>query len=162
VAAKGHDLAIEALVHASDAKLLIVGEGPERAALESLARQRGVAARVAFLGLVRHETLPEVYNAADVLLLPSAREGMPNVVLESIACGTRVVATDVGGIAEVLTSPVAGELMRSRSVDALRESLDRVASRAVSVAETRTFAERFAWDAVIAKQVKLYRRVLHG
>jgi teichuronic acid biosynthesis glycosyltransferase TuaC len=160
VADKGHGIAIEALADIADTTLLIVGEGPERAALQALAERRGVASRVRFLGLVAHERMAEVYNAADALVLASAREGMPNVVLESLACGTRVVATDVGGIGEVVTAPVAGALMRERTPVALREALQRVLAVARDAAATREFALRFGWAPVVERQVALYRRVL--
>jgi glycosyltransferase involved in cell wall biosynthesis len=160
VASKGHDIAIEALAALPDATLLIVGEGPELRALQGLAQRRGVAARVRFLGLVPHERMAEVYSAADVSVLASAREGMPNVVLESLACGTPVVATDVGGIGEVVTAPVAGRLVRERSAAGLCEALERVFADPPVVASTRAFAQRFGWSAVIERQLALYRDLL--
>src|SRR5262249_22778570 len=79
--AKGHGIAIEALATLPGATLLVVGNGPDRAALEAQAKRNGVVARVRFLGLVPHEAMPEVYSAADATVLASAREGMPNVIL---------------------------------------------------------------------------------
>jgi glycosyltransferase involved in cell wall biosynthesis len=157
---KGHQIAIEAIVTLPDVELLIVGEGPERASLERQAHKLGVERRVRFLGLVPHRDMAKIYNLADALVLPSLREGMPNVILESIACGTRVVATDVGGIGEVIVSPVAGRLMRERTAAALSEALAAVLSEEVPVARIRAFAERFGWSAVIDRQLALYRRVL--
>lgn len=159
---KGHQIAIEALVDMADVTLLIVGTGPQRQPLERLARRCGLASRVRFLGLVAHRDMPEIYNAADLLVLPSVREGMPNVVLESIACGTPVVATDVGGIGEVLTAPAAGQLMRQRSAAALREAAATVVARRIARAETRAFAEQFDWSRVIGRQLQLYRAVGDG
>jgi glycosyltransferase involved in cell wall biosynthesis len=160
VEAKGHRLAIEALAAFPDATLLIAGEGPARKALARTAERAGVAARVRFLGLVPHERIAHVYGAADALVLASAREGMPNVVLESLACGTPVVATDVGGIGEVLTAPEAGRLMSARSTAALRDALASLLAAPPRTEATRAFAQRFAWAPVIARQIELYRDVL--
>jgi teichuronic acid biosynthesis glycosyltransferase TuaC len=157
---KGHAIAIEALAGIAGATLLIVGEGPERAALESLAARLGVSSRVRFLGLVPHAEMAGVYSAADVLVLASAREGMPNVVLESIACGTPVAATAVGGIVEVVTDSAAGEIFTDRSAAGLGAALARVFGAAISRADTRRFAERFGWARVIDRQRELYRSVV--
>jgi glycosyltransferase involved in cell wall biosynthesis len=156
---KGHRIAIEAIADRPGTTLLLVGEGPERAALQHLATELGLQARVRFLGLVPHERMAEVYTAADALVLPSLREGMPNVLLESLACGTPVVATGVGGVAEIIKAPF-GYLMRGRSVGALVEALDQLFSQRPTVEQTRAFAERFGWTATVAKQLRLYERVL--
>lgn len=157
---KGHHFAIEALTSLPDAELLIAGDGPRRSHLEQLARKHGVERRVRFAGLVPHEQMPILYSAADVLVLASAREGMPNVVLESLACGTRVVATNVGGIGEVVRGAEAGVLMGGRTTEALLDALRRLDSNPVPVEATRAYAERFGWDNVVQQQVALYRSVL--
>ena len=94
---KGHHLIIEALRNMPGVVLLIAGEGPWRERLQALADHLGVAARVRFLGLVAQDDLAMYYNAADALVLASSREGWANVLLESVACGTPVVATAVWG-----------------------------------------------------------------
>src|SRR5262249_16871916 len=90
---KGHDLAIRALGRIAGANLVIVGDGPEAGNLRALAQSQGVAERVRFLGRLPHHALPELYAAADLLLLLSSSEGWANVLLEAMACGTPVVAT---------------------------------------------------------------------
>ena len=80
--------------------LVLIGDGPERAALEQLARELGLESRVHFCG--RRADVPEILAAADALVLPSAWEGMPNVVLEAMAAGRPVVACDVTGARELL------------------------------------------------------------
>lgn len=157
---KGHQFAVEALASLPDAELLIAGEGPRRAHLERLAGKLGVRRRVHFAGLVPHDEMPWLYSAADVLVLASAREGMPNVVLESLACGTRVAATDVGGIGEVVRSEEAGVLMPTRSTAALLEALERLEATAVSEGATRAYATRFGWARIVDRQLALYRAVL--
>jgi glycosyltransferase involved in cell wall biosynthesis len=145
IARKGHGLAIEALVQRPDCTLLIAGGGPLRADLEALAARLGVAGRVRFLGEVAHAELAAVYGAADVLILASEREGWANVLLEAMACGTPVVATDVNGTAEVVCSPVAGLLMPQRTAASLVETLDRLRRDMPRRGETRKYAEGFDW-----------------
>src|SRR5439155_6345038 len=106
--------------------LLLVGDGPERSHLESLARDVGVAQRVRFVGSVAQSDLPRYYSAADALVLASRREGWPNVLLEAMACGTPVIAARVGGTPEVVTSPVAGVLFEPRTVQALTSALQEL------------------------------------
>jgi teichuronic acid biosynthesis glycosyltransferase TuaC len=147
---KGHEIVIAALRQRPDCRLLIAGGGPLRGALESLAHQLGVADRVRFLGDVPHAELPRLYAAADVLVLASSREGWANVLLEAMACGTPVVATDVNGTGEVVRSPAAGLLMRERTPSCLAETLDRLRAAMPTRQETRRYAERFGWDQVAA------------
>ncbi|MGZ5781568.1 MAG: glycosyltransferase family 4 protein, partial [Burkholderiaceae bacterium] len=93
---KGHDLVIKAMTGLPDARLLIAGEGPERRNLEKLTQQLGVQDRVTFLGSIPQAILRNYYVSADVLVLASSHEGWANVLLESMACGTPVIATSVG------------------------------------------------------------------
>lgn len=157
---KGHQFAVEALASLPDVELLIAGEGPRRGRLEQLAAKLGVGGRVHFAGLLPHDEMPWLYSAADVLVLASAREGMPNVVLESLACGTRVAATDVGGIGEVVRSAEAGTLMAGRSTAALLEALARLGSQPAAPEATRAYAAQFGWQNIVGRQVALYRTVL--
>jgi glycosyltransferase involved in cell wall biosynthesis len=145
---KGLDLVLEALAKRPDCNLLIAGGGPLRAALEAHARRLGVAGRVRFLGEVAHADLPGVYAAADVLVLASSREGWANVLLEAMACGTPVVATNVNGAEEVVRSGAAGVLMSRRTPEGLVEALDRLRRNMPSRLETRRYAEAFGWTRI--------------
>ncbi|MER2540511.1 MAG: glycosyltransferase family 4 protein, partial [Azonexus sp.] len=120
---KGNHIAIEAMVKLSESLLLIAGSGPELGRLQQLATQLGVDDRVRFLGQIANDQLNTWYSAADALILCSSREGWANVLLESMACGTPVVATNIWGTPEVVSNPIAGRLMRERTAPALRESL---------------------------------------
>ena len=93
---KGHWLAVEALARLDGATLIIVGNGPERAALLARARRLGVAERLRLPGSLPHALLPAFFTAADVTVHPSLVEGFGNVRLESLACGTPLVTTAVG------------------------------------------------------------------
>jgi glycosyltransferase involved in cell wall biosynthesis len=94
------------LARLSDHDLLLVGAGPERASLEQLATRLCIAERVHFAGF--RDDVPEILAASDLLVLTSRWEGMPNVVLEAMASGKPVVATDVEGVSELL-GPLSGE-----------------------------------------------------
>lgn len=157
---KGHDLAISALQEIPELTLWIVGAGPERSRLEALTQRLGVGERVRFLGVVPHERMAEVYSAADVLVLASEREGWPNVLLEAMACGARVVATNVSDVVDMINSPVAGAWVRERSAGSLAQALRKVLAEPVAPAETRAHALGFTWDATTRGQIDLFREIL--
>jgi glycosyltransferase involved in cell wall biosynthesis len=156
---KGHDLAIRAAAAMPEVTLLIVGEGPQAAALKRLAEQLGSTERVHFLEAMPQERLALVYSAADVLLLASSREGLPNVVLEALACGTPVVATAVSGTPEIV-APQAGLLVRERTPEAIVCALRAVLAEPPPRAAVRAYAERFAWGPTTAGQIRLFRSIL--
>lgn len=157
---KGVHIAIEALAQASGATLLIAGTGPEESNLRNLASRCGAAERVRFLGHIEHDELPTYFSAADVLVLPTGSEGMPNVVLEAMACGTPVVATSVGGIPELLTVPEAGRLMTERTPDALMAAVTDLMQDYPDRHATRTHANRFSWEETTLGQLSLFRQIL--
>lgn len=157
---KGHDLAIRALASLPDHELVIVGGGPERHALETLARDTGVGDRVRFAGVLGQGELRDYYGAADGLVLASSREGWANVLLESMACGTPVVASAVGGTPEVIAAPEAGMLMTERTPQALVEAVRRLFAHAPDRAATRRYSEQFSWAATTAGQLQLFARIL--
>jgi len=156
---KGHHVAIEALANLPEATLFIIGEGPEEQSLRNLAQKLGVASRVCFLGYVHHDQMADKYSAADFTILASANEGMPNVMLESLACGTRVIATDVGGVGEVITAQVAGAIMESRGASSVTESIRMLAEARHKRSETRDFATQFDWNGTVERQLLLYEQL---
>ena len=121
---KGHHIAIEALSRLPGMELIIAGRGQLESELKQCARFHHVEGRVRFLGYVGQQGLREYYGAADALVIASSREGIPNVLLESMACGTPAVATNVGGIADIVTSRHAGILCTARSPTAIAEGVD--------------------------------------
>ena len=153
---KGHHLVIEALAAAPEYTLLLIGEGPERQRLERLAQAHGVADRVRFIGLVPQIDLPRYYAAADALVLASSREGWANVLLESMACGTPVVATRVWGTPEVVAAPAAGVLVDERSPDGILAGVRRLFAAPPSRQATREYAEGFSWSATSRGQFELF------
>jgi len=159
---KGHHLVVEALRDLPGHTLLIAGEGPERASLEALARRLGVADRVRLLGARPHRDLPALYAAADALVLASSREGWANVLLESMACGTPVVASPAWGSREAVTRPEAGLVLEEATPAAVAEGVRRLLAAPPDRAATRRYAEGFGWDETTAGQLALFRRVVEG
>jgi teichuronic acid biosynthesis glycosyltransferase TuaC len=156
---KGHHLVIEAMKSLPDVTLLIAGAGEDRGRLERRIAIAQLSGRVRLLGEVAHEDLASLYSAADALVLASSREGWANVLLESMACGTPVVATDVWGTSEVVTSPAAGVLIKERSAAAIAEGVRTLFANLPERAATRAYAERFSWDATTQGQLALFRRL---
>ena len=104
--------------------------------------------------------LTDVYNAADVLVLASTREGLPNVLLEALACGTPVVATAVWGTPEIVTTPSAGRLVEEQSPEALARAIRDLLADPPARAAVRAHAERFDWEPTTAGQIRLFRSIL--
>jgi teichuronic acid biosynthesis glycosyltransferase TuaC len=142
---KGQRLAIEALAGLPGATLLIAGEGPERPALEALIAALGLASRARLLGGVAPEKMPELLAAADLMLLPSEREGLANVWIESLACGTPILIADVGGAREVIDRPEAGRLV-AREPAAIASAAREMLESPPDPAGVRRSAERFSWE----------------
>lgn len=157
---KGHHLAIEALTELPDAELVIAGDGPQRAQLEAAARRCGVADRVRWTGTLPQTELARYYSAADVTVLASRIEGMPNVVLESLACGTPVIATAVGGIPEIVNTPQAGILIERREPGAIVAAYRALMCSPPAVSDVRRHAELFGWGPTTQGLLTLFGSVL--
>src|SRR5262249_23921163 len=152
---KGNDLVVRSLTALPETMLCLVGEGPDRGRLETLAHEVGVGDRVRFVGQLPESELPRYYSAADALVLASSREGWPKVLLEAVACSTPVVAARVGGTPEVVTSTAAGVLFEPRTVDALTDAIQVLLKNPPERPETRRHAERFSWDEITRGQLAL-------
>jgi teichuronic acid biosynthesis glycosyltransferase TuaC len=157
---KGHHLIIEAMGSLPGFTLLIAGEGPERANLDRMIGKYGLGGRVRLLGARPHDELPELYGAADALILASSREGWANVLLEAMACGTPVVATPIWGNPEVVARPEAGILMRERSPSGIAEGVKALFAALPPREATRDYASAFSWDATTEGQLALFRSIM--
>ena len=160
VALKRHWLMLEAISHLPQVELVIVGEGPERTRIENLARERKVADRVRLLGRVPQDRLPEIYSAADLLLLVSTHEGWPNVLLESMACGTAVVVSPMDGIADIVGTAAAGRILADVSPNGLAVAIRELLAAPPSRAATRLYAEQFDWQTTTDGQLALFLEIL--
>ena len=159
---KAHDLTLRALAGLPEAErpdLMIVGDGPEDGRLRRLAAELGLENRVRFLGGVEHERLPEIYSAADLSVLASSREGWPNVLLESMACGTPVIASAVHGSVEVVASQRVGLLLDERTPEALRDAIQSGLERGFDRQEVRRYAEGLGWEQTSAGLHEVFSRI---
>ena len=146
-----------------EAVLWMVGEGPERAAAEALARRLGLRERVRFLGVT--DSIREIATMADVFLLPSELDSFGLSALEAMACGVPVVATDAGGMTEVVLHGVTGWLEPVGAVDAMAAHVlellaDDGRRVAMGAAGRRRAAQCFDARDIVGRYERLYERVL--
>ncbi len=156
---KGHHLTIDAIAAQPNVHLRIAGGGEEEATLKAQIASLGVGDRVRLTGPLPHSALADFYGAADLSILASSREGWANVLLESMACGTPVVATEVWGTPEVVTTPDAG-LLCSRDAVSIGTQVAALLKNLPDRTATRTYAERFSWDETIAGVLQVFEAVI--
>lgn len=157
---KGHDIAIRSLLELPEQfHLVIAGAGPERQSLETLTQSLKLISRVTFAGQVTNSELRWWYSAADVLVLCSSREGWANVLLESMACGTPVIASNIWGTPEVVSCDTAGCLMKERTPTALATAVVDLFTHYPDRNAVRHFAEGFSWDETSQAQKKLFESI---
>jgi len=159
---KGHHRVIEAMASLPGYALLIVGEGPEHARLAALIERLGLGDRVRLLGARPHGELPALYGAADALVLASSREGWANVLLEAMACGTPVIASNIWGNPEVVRSAAAGLITEANTAAAIVAAVRRLFADPPDRAATRAYAEQFSWDETTAGQLAVFGSVISG
>jgi teichuronic acid biosynthesis glycosyltransferase TuaC len=157
---KGHNRTIEAMAQLPDYELLIAGEGPERDRLSALIVRLGLTDRVRLLGARPHAELSGLYGAADASVLASSREGWANVLLESMACGTPVVASNIPGNPEVVRIRDAGLIVRENTPDGIAAGVRSLFDPLPARSATRAYAEPFSWDETTQGQLRLFRRVI--
>jgi D-inositol-3-phosphate glycosyltransferase len=153
--------------------LLIVGgsdpnqaDGQERLRIEGLVAELGITAQVNFVGMVGHDRLPLYYAAADVCVVPSHYEPFGLVAIEAMACGTPVVASDVGGLQFTVVSEETGLLVPAQDVDAFAKAIERTLVDEVWAQKARKQAARrvrdnFSWAGVAHQLSCLYLQLLH-
>jgi glycosyltransferase involved in cell wall biosynthesis len=155
---KNHKLLISAFAKISEDhpeyRLYILGEGPLRLDLEELISRLRLEKQVSLAGARPNEELALWFSSADASCLVSSREGWPNVLMESIACGTPVVATRVGGVPEIIVSPELGVLVEQNPADVasgLQLALEKVWDPGALV----QYAHARSWD-LVASEVEQY------
>jgi teichuronic acid biosynthesis glycosyltransferase TuaC len=160
IARKGHDRTIEAMRQLPEFELVIAGEGPERERLSAQIVRHQLGDRVRLLGPRPHGELAALYGAADASVLASSREGWANVLLESMACGTPVVASAIWGNPEVVRAPAAGVIYQPNTPDGIAAGVRQLFAAMPERRATRAYAEMFGWDETTAGQLALFNRIL--
>lgn len=157
---KGPDLLVQAaaLLQKStpNCRIIVAGKGPELMALQRLASRLDCAGSITFVGEIDNRQLRHYYTAADVSCLPSRNEGWPNVILESLACGTPVVATRVGSVPDVLNSPELGIIVEP-TVEAIHSGLRTALARSWHPEELVAYASTRTWDNVATSMDEFLR-----
>lgn len=129
-----------------DLKLFYAGPGNLRNEIINQAEKLSISERVVLLGSVEHSKLPELISQARVLALPSYNEGVPNVVLEAMACGTPVLVSNVGGIPEVVNESICGKIISARSESEVAEGIDYILSRVWDEEKIQQHSQQFSWQ----------------
>jgi glycosyltransferase involved in cell wall biosynthesis len=164
---KGHDLLLRAVAALAPRyprlRLRIAGIGPLEAALRARATELGIADRVEFLGYIKD--MPRLYSEVDLVVQSSFTEGLPNVIVEAAYLRVPIVATDVGGTAEVIEHDRSGWLIPPHSLDALIDGIRRFHEeheKFVAMGDTAhvRIREHFSFDARTARLMQFYERLL--
>jgi len=154
IESKGHQLLIAAVAKLAarfpKLRLYVIGEGVYRAKLAELVREKQLQEHVFLLGNRPNEELPLWFGAADLSCLMSSREGWPNVISEALACGTPVLATRIGGIPEIVTSPELG-IFVERDVDSIAAGLEQALIKSWNREEIARRSRSRSWDTVAAE-----------
>ena len=165
---KGMDLVIPAFAEARkrfpDVRLLVVGDGSLRGSMEQQAQELGCADAVTWAGRQPQESLPHYYGEMDIVLMPSRSEGFGLTAIEAMACGCVVVASDVGGLPEVVSDGVCGLLHRSEDV---RDMAEKICSLIASPEHCRTMqknalqhVQKFSFQRYASAVCDLYERLI--
>lgn len=162
---KGHHLTIEAMKKIiqviPEAHLYIAGRGEEEARLKEQVSESNLNNQVTFLGHVPNKELIKWYSAANVFCLASSREGWANVIMESMACGTPVVATNVWGAPEVITNSEVG-LLVERNVDSISKGLIDALRRDWKRDQIVRHVSKRTWDVVAGEVKQVFEKILAG
>jgi len=126
-------------------ELSIIGKGPEASNLASYIAENDLSASLKLIGGVPHEKLDQWFAKSHALILPSYREGVPNVIMEALATGTPVVATKVGGIPEVITNEVNGILLENYQPDSIYKGIRKLMDETWSSEDILKSVESYTW-----------------
>ena len=166
---KGFDLLLKALSGADQMpwQLTIVGAGPRKKLLMELAGKLGISSKVHFAGWQSNLDLPTFYHKANIFILPSRNEGMPNAVLEAMSCGLPVVATDIAGNQELVIEGETGYLVLPESPADLQQKLETLMADAalcqrMGEAGRRQVENHYTWDNTTESYLNIMRSAVGG
>jgi teichuronic acid biosynthesis glycosyltransferase TuaC len=161
---KGHQILIQAIAVLKgsfpELRMYIIGSGPLEKELKSLIESLGLSDRVKLCGQIPNHALREWYSASDVFCLASEREGWPNVLLESIACGTPVIGTNVDGIPEIISSQDIGVVVQERTPEGFSNAISVALDRNWCVETLSRFAHQHRWEKVAASLQDVFQKAI--
>ncbi|MFC3051206.1 glycosyltransferase [Kordiimonas pumila] len=153
------DIVLEVTKLLPDLRTVIVGDGPLRASIDDWVLKESLENRIIFEGLKKPTEMPALFSGADILLLPSDREGWANVLLEAMACGTPVVSRDVGSAADFISEHV-GQVVSSDNPAIIAEAVKSVLDRCKDRAAIREFANHYDWRETSKSQKEIFDKAL--
>lgn len=144
--------------------LEIIGEGDQKELLEKMVREKNLNKQVKFLGVVDHEEIPSILSRADVFVSPSLNEGMANAMLEALAMGLPLIATDIGGTKELIKDGENGLIVKTKNVIDLADKIawlkNNPAERKRMGIMGRQRAEKMSWDKIADKYKMVYDKIV--
>ena len=142
---KGQGLIIEAMPQIPNSRLILVGHGEDEPRLRALAAKLGLAERVHFAGSQDHDVMPVILSAADIMVLPTASEGLANAWVEALACGTPCVTSNVGGAGELFKTPEAGRLV-PRDAGRIAKAIQDILADPPKPEKVSESVSQFSWE----------------
>lgn len=142
-----------------DLILVLVGGGELEGSLRRKAAELDLSGQVTFAGRRPHEEIATWINACDLLVLPSVAEGSPTIIPEAMACGKPVIATEVGGVPDLIRDGEEGYLVPPREVIGLTEAIARALDQEWNVQKIRSHALSYSWDALSSQILRIYSQV---
>ena len=144
--------------------LLIIGNGPEYQYIKDQALKNGLQDKIHLAGAQPHNKIPDFLSAGDIFVLPSYNEGLPNAVLEAMACSRPVVATKVGGIPEAVRDGETGFLVNIKDANVLIKSIDKLLSNEklcteMGLSGRKIIEENFSWEQNAQKHINIYNKI---
>ncbi len=162
---KGVDILLEAFQNIK-ANLVICGSGDMEEELKSLAKELNIDHKVSFIGDKPSNEIPFLYNAADVVVLPSLSEGRPNVILEATVSGATVIATNIPGTNELIVHDKTGLLVPTNNPEELASAINellknkRKAKKLAKAARKDLLKKGYSWDSTAEEYIKIYNSVV--
>lgn len=144
-------------------RLKIIGEGDEKKNLENFILENKMEKFVKFSGLMPHDQLPKEYKDANIFILPSLNEGMSNTILEALASGLPIIATDTGGTKELLNNGENGFIIKMKDSNDIVEKIEKLIQNKElcqkMALESRKIAENFSWKKVADQYAEIYKKI---
>ncbi len=154
------DIVIDAMAHLPQAQTVIVGDGPLRSSLLAQVKSLDLEDRVKFVGQKQPDEMSQYFSVADVLCLPSEREGWANVMLEAMACGAAIVARNVDGAVELITGGAPGRLVDGDDPAKYAAAIGELLQEKLSREDVRSYAMGYSWQATSERQMEIFQALV--